>query len=176
MNEPLADNTIREIDPNNNDIDQNTKDACNLYNTMFHSPEKNELWDEQLELGVNYDWSCVQFKYPKNMSMGEIESFIINKSKFRCDEVVEEKQSNDHLNIPLDNNGNPFAIENLQDDQRQAFFHVMKTVQNWIHYKKSVDNKTLHHNIKRLPQLLLTISGEGGSGKSTLIKNYFRNT
>ena len=31
MNEPLADNTIREIDPNDNDIDQDTRDACNLY-------------------------------------------------------------------------------------------------------------------------------------------------
>ena len=74
--------------------------------------------------------------------MEDIEAFIIKESKFRCNEFFEEKHSYNHLDIPLDNNGNPFAIENLQDDQRQAFFHVMKTVQNWIDYKTSVDNKT----------------------------------
>ena len=141
MNEPLADNTIRGIDPNDNDIDQDTRDACNLFNTIFYSPEKNDQWDEQLDLGVNYDWSTGHLRYPKGMSMEDIEAFIIKESKFRCDEFVEEKHSNDHLDIPLDNSGNPFAIENLQDDQRQAFFHVMKTVQNWIHYKNQLKTK-----------------------------------
>ena len=46
----------------------------------------------------------------------------------------------------------------------------MKTVQNWIDYKTSIENKIMHCNIKNQPQLLLAISGEGGSGKSTLIK------
>ena len=43
-------------------------------------------------------------------------------------------------------------------------------VQNWIDFKTSIENKTLHHNVKQQPQLLLTISGEVGSGKSTLNK------
>ena len=122
MNEPLADNTIREIDPNDNDIDQDTRDACNLYNTMFYTPEKNELWDEQLDLGVNYDWSSGHLRYPNGMTMEEIEKFITEKSSFHCNEVVEEQTENDGLDIPLDNDGHPFSIENLQEDQQQAFF------------------------------------------------------
>ena len=74
------------------------------------------------------------------------------------------------MDIPLDNDGHPFSVGNLQEDQQQAFFHVMKTVRNWIDYKTSIENKTLHHNVKQQAQLLLTISGEGGSGKSRLIK------
>ena len=57
MNEPLAHNTIQDIDPNDNDIDQDTRDACDLFPSLFHLPENNDQWIDQLDLGVNFDWS-----------------------------------------------------------------------------------------------------------------------
>ena len=80
------------------------------------------MWDEQLDLGVNYDWSSGHLRYPNGMAMEEIEKFIIEKSSFHCNEVVEEQTDKDGLDIPLDNDGHPFSIENLQEDQEQAFF------------------------------------------------------
>ena len=46
----------------------------------------------------------------------------------------------------------------------------MKTIQDWIVYTILKQKGNLNKQDLKSPQLLLTISGEGGSGKSTLVK------
>ena len=85
MNEPLADNTIRKIDSNDNDIDQDTRDACNLYNTMFYTPEKNELWDEQLDLGVNVKFFLHS---QESKEWNPVETFHVRAGQVKIKNVV----------------------------------------------------------------------------------------
>ena len=77
-NEPLADNTIQNIDPNDNDIDQDTRDACNLYPSLYHVPENNDQWDDQLDLGVNFDWSKRKVTLPHAWTIEQVKSFLIS--------------------------------------------------------------------------------------------------
>ena len=46
----------------------------------------------------------------------------------------------------------------------------MNTLKLWIMHNQNVDNGKVDPKIKQAPQLLLTVAGEGGSGKSNLIK------
>ena len=71
---------------------------------------------------------------PHDWTIQNVKKFLIKESKFRCSDS--DEKCIDKLDIPLNNDGYPFQVENLGDDQCQAFYHVMKTMQDWIAYNK----------------------------------------
>ena len=94
---------------------------------------------------------------PHEWKVEDVKEYIIKLSKFRCSDV-DESCNNEKLDIPLNNDGNPYDIENLKDDQCQAFYHVMKTMQDWITYnilnqngnldKKNIFASVTSHNCR----------------------------
>jgi hypothetical protein len=68
--------------------------------------------------------------------------------------------NNDKLNIPIRDDGQPYAISSLYKDQQEILFVVLNKIKEWINCR----------NIRNFKPLMMTINGPGGSGKSVLIQ------
>ncbi len=77
---------------------------------------------------------------------------------------VQHKHKSDDpykINIPLRSDGSEYKIEDLKQDQKQIVFFVLKALQKWVNEREIKDPEA---NLLRM-----TIRGQAGSGKSTLI-------
>ena len=96
-------------------------------------------------------------------------TWLLKKTDFN---LIQDDDKN--LEIPKDVDGNDFLPENLGSDRKQVFYHVFKTLKEWIEYKKEELRKKelgeMYQPSTLFQPLFLTLAGGGGPEKSTLVK------
>ena len=161
--------------------DPDTAEAIQLYGTLCANVDITNSDMDGLDLGLNYDWTMQHCILPPNMTSEEASTWIFDKitATESSNNIREDNQDmlsqngnnniaeNHILDIPKKSDGTPYNHQELTSDQLQVFYYVMRALKQWIECNRSNDHQTDSMCHK---QLLLTVAGEGGSGKSTLVK------
>ena len=154
-----------ELDEGDINIDPDTEEAVNLYSTLCADINLDESEMEKLDTGLNFDWTNQRCLLPSGMSGEDAGSWLNTRVKSSNDGETENKK----LEIPTKNDGSTYEPEQLNEDQVQVFYQVMSSVRKWIESKR--ESKEVKSTRKeKFNQLLMTVAGVGGSGKSTLVK------
>ena len=161
--------------------DPDTAEAIQLYGTLCANVDNTNSDMEGLDLGLNYDWTVQHCSLPHNITPTQASTWIFDKLN-DTEPVITDRHNtqdlllgrenynnadNNTLDIPTRSDGTPFKHEVLTSDQLQVFYYVMSALRQWIESNRS---KKKRSDSMCYQQLLLTVAGEGGSGKSTLVK------
>ena len=166
--QPCAGSAIPEVDPNDQYIDESTREACNGYATMAVANDVGDL-NCNLDFGLNNNWTAQRVSIPANMDITKVSNFVMDQANAIMNDNT--YNTTPKLDIPLQPNSQAYSSEDLENDQQQVYHHVMATVRQWIAHNKQNDNREKRNDAKHeCAQLLLTVSGAGGSGKSMLVK------
>ncbi len=109
------------------------------------------------DLGLHYNWCKRKFCNDPNL-IGEN---WLNDQIFSYNQ--QQQTSNQHLDIPLKNNGQYFELKDLNYEQKKIAYAVLTKIIEWITYDKEMIKQ-------QFQPLYMTIIGKAGSGKSYLIK------
>ena len=153
--------------------DPETATAVELYGTLCAAVAEDGCEMEQLDLGLNKDWTASHYTLPNGMTVDDASNWIMERAKLtsQADSKVEmDSLYTNQLDLPLKSDGTKYKPENLNDDQKQVFYYVMKFLKDWIEQKRMGNHTSTTNRHQSEKQFLLTIAGEGGSGKSTLVK------
>ena len=74
--------------------------------------------------------------------------------------MIHEASQLNHLELPIAPNGNPYTIKSLSFEQQQIASVILKKVHEWMTCK----------DLSEFQPLRMTVFGETGTGKTTLIK------
>ena len=146
-NQPTAENDFPEIDDNDTNIDQRTKEACEGFGTLC-SHSSDMMDEDRFDLGLNYDWTNKRYKLPGQMTMETAKSWICKESGYSQYEETSE------WNLPIGNDNNignekvgqdnnekeimHYDPSYLSEDQLQVFHVVMQKIKEWVEYQKYV--------------------------------------
>ena len=163
-----------EVDEQDTNIDPDTAEAVQLYSTICVDPARQEAELEDFDFGINFDWTRQNCTLPNGWTM-ETASHWLQNTVDLSTEVQNEDNENktpkrETLILPTRSDGSTYEPEQLNDDQAQVFYQVMTSLKDWITYKREQNGKTTKPHSKKFQQLLMTVAGVGGSGKSTLVK------
>jgi len=172
--DPCTGSDVPDVDPNDPYIDERTRDAVNgLANLQINFNAEDMKCT--LDYGINHNWLKRNELLPTHMTMNEIGEYIEDKVKQAS---RNEKESNDNkLELPKFSDGTNYTASKLTPDQLQVYCNAMITIRSWLKEKErkrllesekhSKDNMIVEEEKN---QLIMTIAGVGGSGKSVVVK------
>ena len=150
--------------------DPETADAVDLYGTLCASVPEDGFDMEALDVGLNKDWTIVHCSLPNGFDIDQASNWIMEKSQRMANNEELTAAFMPHLELPLRTDGSEYKPESLNDDQKQVFYCVMSFLKDWIEQKRMLPTSNTQNGMQFEKQFLLTVAGEGGSGKSTLVK------
>jgi hypothetical protein len=121
-----------ESNPIDGAIDEDTSNALLLTQPLAAATNEIEnIENDGLDLGKEYDWSKRHFKTPKNGDMWLNEQI----------KEYNEKKDN-HIRIPKARNNEPYKLKNLNNDQFRVAYVILNKVRQWVNLKDAtVDEK-----------------------------------
>ena len=148
-------NTYEEpININLSSVPQDLQDVIQLANLLPSNATTDVVSDElNFDYGKNTDWS-IQHYTP-------CDAYKATTFLFKAITRMEEIQTTQLL-LPTKTNGDKYTIDTLTEAQQDILAYVLDHLQRWV---MSPTCPNIHFS-----PLQLTICGQGGSGKSVLIK------
>lgn len=150
------------IEPTSNIEEYRDANLPTEFEEYVKTVSTTEFWesiksdDDDCNYGEDFDWSKV--KTVNKMSKKEAGNWLIR----RIDE--ENHKASNVLHIPKKLDGTKFKIEDCSEDQKDIIAVLLKTLKELVDYALGDSETKPTKN-----QILMTIRGAAGSGKTTLI-------
>ena len=163
MGEPTSQIEVANYADVAGDIPDDLAEAVRLYGTLAH-PEWSDCDAYPYDFGVEFDWSKQSIPIP-GLTLDDIKGWLpIKVDEFLQNEEIEKID----LNLPKKTKASGtldsiyYELEDLCQDQCDVAGYVLGRVQEWVELGK----QNAKHKFK---PIRLTVTGNAGSGKSTLI-------
>ena len=134
------------------------------FSNSFYRQSKNYeiLNGYKVDNGCNFDWRPADFdEEGKDWLMNHITTYDDWNAASIIDGGKTDKKNMHSLQIPRQQNGKEYSMDELVGNQRAVFTTVMNNLIDWINYAKG---KTSQYR-----PLRMTVLGKGGTGKSYVI-------
>lgn len=141
-------------------MDDKEREAYIAHQNVSHfSDTKHQdkvIHDMTVDIGTNFDWSELLYKEDRDVTIDG--TLWVNEIQQQYGKAIKDQASAvNNLIIPTQNNGDPYDVDMLSEEQESIVYDAVDTVMKFL------------NNDPDYKPLKATIMGSGGIGKSFII-------